>query len=185
MSADQMGRLPKPQAAGRPHSWVASPPLTRSRASPQDSYKKPTGPPQGRVRGGVATHWGLLRGSRKYFWANSSIVHGGRARPSSPQSTEPDLVGEPCRRAGARRACPPPGHLLFPSQSQLNTAPAESAQTPRAAPPAALLSPSGHTHHAQLTPAPDLLGYAPPLNPTLPRVGGPSYLIGLTWPLTT
>lgn len=47
--------------------------------------------------GRITTHRVCLRGSRKYFWANSSIVLGGSATASSPLSAERALTGGPCR----------------------------------------------------------------------------------------
>lgn len=52
---------------------------------------------KGKRKTDLSTHRGRLRGSRKYFWANSSIVLGGSATESSPLSAERALTGGPCR----------------------------------------------------------------------------------------
>jgi hypothetical protein len=82
---------------------------------------------KGKRKTDLYTHRGRLRGSRKYFWANSSIVLGGSAMESSPLSAERALTGGPCRIGAVTkthrhphldppvRADLPPGHVSGPS----------------------------------------------------------------------
>lgn len=71
----------------------------------------------------ITTHRGRIRGSRKYFWANSSNVLDGSTTASSPLSAERVMTGGPCGTgAVAKDPIPSPIPLLkLTSQSQVWT----------------------------------------------------------------